>query len=131
MSQQPTPLPASAVLMALATAAGMLSATAAGWILFSLGAALWMLHDGRQLRRLAHAGAQGARPAAYARAGYAVAPLLAAPAYLLLSGPLASVTVAAAFGLHAAVMLGALAGLARAAAPAKPSAEIPILLGKN
>jgi hypothetical protein len=121
----------SAVLMALATAAGMLSATAAGWILFGLGAALWMVHDGRRLRRLAHAGGPAGRPPAYARAAYALAPLLAAPAYLLLAGPGASGAVAAAYALHAMVVLGALAGLARAAAPASSSAEIPILLRTN
>lgn len=105
------PLPLSGILLLLAYAVGVLGLETLGWALFAVGAAVWMMADGRIVvrmltRRTAHH--------AQRLITYSTPPAIALLAYLTLAGGQADVVVGGALALHAVLVWAVLMGAAYA-----------------
>ena len=102
-------LPLSAIVLALAYAAGVLGHTMVGWALFAAGAFAWIKFDGKILSKMLTRVADHS-PARMVT--YSMPPALALLAYLMLAETHADLVVSCALAFHAILVWGLLLGSA-------------------
>lgn len=103
------PFPLSGVALLLASGAGMLGYVALGWIMFALGALVWMRVDGKLLARVL---AESVQHRTQRMAAYSMPPALALLAYAMLARNGADLVVACALAFHALLVWVLLLGSA-------------------
>jgi hypothetical protein len=105
------PLPLSGILLVLAYGVGVLGFEMLGWALFAVGAAAWMMADGRTVVRMLR---RNTDQHTQRLITYSMPPAIALLAYMTLAGGEADVVVGGALALHALLVWAVLMGAAYA-----------------
>ena len=111
------PLPLSGIALAIAYAAGTLGLATFGWILFAVGAMIWMTTDGKTvIKLLTHRTPHHTQR----MITYSTPPAIALLAYLTLSEGNVDLIVSGALAFHAILVWAVLMGAAYAVSQESP-----------